>query len=317
MMKRTKAIWLMAFAAIAISAVSTCARPPESTGIVSVKQFGARGDGRHDDQPAIQSAIDSLASQAQPTGWPHVGGVVTFPRGQYVVKKPIKITVPNITLQGCGMPSSKRTCALVSGVGGPVLLFPEAGRNPRPFAMRHLSIVGNKIEGGQYVIVPGSRGIEIHSDAPGGFRRRIILENVGIFGMDIGLLVTRDKGLAQIGELRIRDCTISRNRIGIQFANATSCNLLSITDSSITQNVERGGRIRAYGGVITGNSVEGQPEGLIVTGRGLLIAGNHSEVNSGVSITAEGHDILMQANYYYYPPDFVGKRDKFKVTSKR
>jgi len=60
--------------------------------IVSVKDFGAVGDGVADDTAAIQAAIDSLTS----------GGVIIFPKGKYLVSSTITINTPNIHLKGTG-----------------------------------------------------------------------------------------------------------------------------------------------------------------------------------------------------------------------
>ena len=59
---------------------------------VSVKDFGAVGDGTTDDTAAIQAAINSLPSR---------GGIVTFPAGKF--RTTAKITVKSyVTLQGAG-----------------------------------------------------------------------------------------------------------------------------------------------------------------------------------------------------------------------
>jgi polygalacturonase len=59
--------------------------------VISVKDFGATGDGVTDDTLNIQNAIDSVAS----------GTVVYFPTGNYVITS--KITIPsNTTLRGGG-----------------------------------------------------------------------------------------------------------------------------------------------------------------------------------------------------------------------
>ena len=42
----------------------------------NVKNYGARGDGRHDDTAGIQAAINSL---------PSTGGIVTIPAGTYLI----------------------------------------------------------------------------------------------------------------------------------------------------------------------------------------------------------------------------------------
>lgn len=59
---------------------------------VSVKDFGATGDGVTDDTAAIQAAIDYL----KPTG-----GVVLFPPGRYATSRPL-LTYSSITLEGHG-----------------------------------------------------------------------------------------------------------------------------------------------------------------------------------------------------------------------
>jgi hypothetical protein len=69
--------------------------------VVSVKDFGAVGDGVTDDTASIQAAIDSLAA---------TGGTVLFPAGTYRIAKNvgtndrwgIKVTGSNVRLQGAG-----------------------------------------------------------------------------------------------------------------------------------------------------------------------------------------------------------------------
>jgi len=75
--------------------------------VVSVKDFGAVGDGVADDTAAIQAAIDSLTT---------TGGVIFFPKGTYLISRRIgtndrwgiKITGSNITLMGQGACSKLR-----------------------------------------------------------------------------------------------------------------------------------------------------------------------------------------------------------------
>lgn len=59
-----------------------------ATDFVSVKDFGAKGDGTTDDGAAINAAIASL-----PTGGVNYGGVVYFPPGIYRTTQ--KILVPD------------------------------------------------------------------------------------------------------------------------------------------------------------------------------------------------------------------------------
>lgn len=66
--------------------------------VVSVKDFGAVGDGVADDTAAIQAAIDNF-----PTG----SGTVYFPKGTYLVTSTISITQDSIDLVGSGVRQSQ------------------------------------------------------------------------------------------------------------------------------------------------------------------------------------------------------------------
>jgi hypothetical protein len=64
---------------------------------ISVKDFGAVGDGVTDDTAAIQAAIDSLSA----------GGVLTVPVGNYLVSSTITISNNGVHLIGSGSTSAK------------------------------------------------------------------------------------------------------------------------------------------------------------------------------------------------------------------
>lgn len=69
-----------------------------TTMFVNVKDFGAVGDGVHDDTTAIQDAIDSLP-QANSSGL-YGGGKIYFPRGIYAISSPLIIQNHNILICG-------------------------------------------------------------------------------------------------------------------------------------------------------------------------------------------------------------------------
>lgn len=78
---------------------------------ISVKDFGAVGDGSADDTVAIQAAIDSLSG----------AGVVHFPKGTYKVSATIDLVdVPRISLVGDGVSVSKIQAA--SSFTGTILI---------------------------------------------------------------------------------------------------------------------------------------------------------------------------------------------------
>jgi hypothetical protein len=67
-------VLLATFASIESQAASPD-KHPQPLPTVSVRDFGAKGDGIADDRPAVQAAIDSLAN----------GGTVSFPAGTYLM----------------------------------------------------------------------------------------------------------------------------------------------------------------------------------------------------------------------------------------
>jgi hypothetical protein len=62
--------------------------------VVSVKDFGAVGDGVADDTAAIQAAITYIASLS--------GGIVSFPKGTYRITSILFVTGVGVTLEGVG-----------------------------------------------------------------------------------------------------------------------------------------------------------------------------------------------------------------------
>src|ERR1700682_1674479 len=114
------------------------AAAPSST--VSVKGFGAKGDGVTNDQPAIQAAIESLAA---------TGGTVYVPAGDYRLGDSIVIDHDNITLTGQGASSVLR---LMDGVQQTGIILPHnysgsVNLDPallvHPVTISHLTIDGN------------------------------------------------------------------------------------------------------------------------------------------------------------------------------
>lgn len=67
---------------------------PNKLGLLNVKDYGAVGDGLHDDTPAIKSAIQASS----------IGGSVFFPLGNYLVTEELSITKP-LQLFGVGVGS--------------------------------------------------------------------------------------------------------------------------------------------------------------------------------------------------------------------
>ena len=105
---------------------------------VSVKDFGAKGDGKTDDRPAIQAAIDAVNKAG--------GGIVNFPEGIYIVNAPNKGNwepqlklCNNLKLYGEGMFKSIIKVADNQGAWDVIL----KGDSINGFAMLDLTIDGN------------------------------------------------------------------------------------------------------------------------------------------------------------------------------
>ena len=74
---------------------------PQSPATCSVKDFGARGDGVHDD---TQAFIDAIAATD--------AGVIEIPEGRYLITNIIWIRKPNIVLRGAGPDKTILYCPL-------------------------------------------------------------------------------------------------------------------------------------------------------------------------------------------------------------
>jgi Pectate lyase superfamily protein len=105
---------------------------------VSVKDFGAKGDGKTDDRSAIQAAVDAVNKAG--------GGIVNFPEGVYVVTAPNKYAwesqvklCNNLKLRGEGM--VKSVVKIADNQGAYDVIF--AGRSLHDFSMLDLGMDAN------------------------------------------------------------------------------------------------------------------------------------------------------------------------------
>jgi hypothetical protein len=112
---------------------------------VSVKDFGAKGDGITDDAPAIQAALDSV-----PAG----GGTVLVPAGDYRLGESLVISHDGTTLTGEGPASILR---LMDGVEQTGIILPQAyGGNLDPTLIVHNVTVSRLTLDGNYNPIPAS-----------------------------------------------------------------------------------------------------------------------------------------------------------------
>ena len=92
--------------------------------IVSVKDFGAKGDGFTDDTAAIQRALDRVFAGNQLTLLENKHRTINFPAGTYIISDTLKLP-PFSRLQGEGKNSSVITCARGTSMGKPLLEFAD------------------------------------------------------------------------------------------------------------------------------------------------------------------------------------------------
>ena len=137
--------------------------------VVSVKDFGAVGDGVTDDTDAIQAAVDSLAN----------AGSVYLPEGDYLVSRSLSITKHGITLRGAG----RLTTRIISETDDEVVYFKFAVAGTLVYycGLRDLTI--RSTHGS-----PASPGLRVQQHS------NFHMDNVHIEGFLIGLLC---QGIAQ------------------------------------------------------------------------------------------------------------------------
>lgn len=202
------------------------AAAPSST--VSVKDFGAKGDGVTDDAPAIQAAVDSL---------PTSGGTVFVPAGDYRLGDSIVIGHDNITLTGQGASSVLR---LVDGVVESGIILPAHYSSTvtlDPTLIVHHVTISN-------LVLDGNHNPNVYYDVPGHppdyfgvFVRQgsdvtlsgLIVRNWSSDGIEVG-----NSGGAPVDRCTIENCLISgvgRSGIAIGFATNTVVKDNDITDT--------------------------------------------------------------------------------------
>ena len=111
---------------------------------ISVKDFGAKGDGTTDDTTAIQNAISIVGASA-------IYGIIYFPAGTYKITSTLNVTKP-MYLQGAGAGAggypTGPTPTLLSWAGGaaPMIIFGSNGSSPfNGGGIKDMSIDGNQL----------------------------------------------------------------------------------------------------------------------------------------------------------------------------
>jgi len=109
---------------------------------VSVKDFGAVGDGTTNDRAAIQAAIDAVGAAG--------GGIVYVPPGDYILNSGLAWTASDVNLVGAGMGATRLICTFASG---DIVTIGNGIANPNNCSVSDLSITSNVVKVGGAALV--------------------------------------------------------------------------------------------------------------------------------------------------------------------
>ena len=161
-----------------IAEIFTDHLPPTPASILSVADYGAKGNGVADDTASIQSAVNACGTR---------GGTVVFPAGTYLVSKPIRLPAGNtslLTLSGYG------ATITLSNTTPRFLVWHRTVGTPRVQTFRKFSVEGFAIDAGNKHPASGEFSVL-------GFDTRV--NNTVYWG---GAYVN-------IEEVTVKDCTIT------------------------------------------------------------------------------------------------------------
>jgi hypothetical protein len=159
---------------------------------VSVKDFGAVGDGVTDDTAAIQAAIDSISNAAN---LGRGGGtVLLFPFGSYIISSSLLIDQKNIDIQGDGSTVT------------------HSGASPA-FLLGDVSYLSDFATGNAYRVVSINISIVLSNASGVGVKnngvRKVLMENVYVRGGARGVEFEASFGLSR---LRAVTCQLQSDR---------------------------------------------------------------------------------------------------------
>lgn len=121
--------------------IVNCPSIAGGSSVISVKDFGAVGDGSTDDAAAINAAIDSVASSG--------GGTIYFPTGTYILGSAV-ILKSYVILEGNGFArtilqgKAATSHSLILTENYASLVGSNTAAGPLNFGLRNMSIDGNK-----------------------------------------------------------------------------------------------------------------------------------------------------------------------------
>jgi hypothetical protein len=253
---------------------------------VSVKDFGAVGDGVADDTGAINLALSHLAAIG--------GGTLYFPQGTYKTTAEILINSGKIRLVGTG----KRGVypgLFVPGPNTPSTIMPvHSGRNAiRFFSATINAVTAFTAEGiNLATLETGNMPVAAFGwelTGTGMFQRDFTFDKCGIHGFTSAFDIYGAGGMIEMGLLKVRNCNINRNTWIARTLNGNQWNGFVFRENEAGQNgysLGQGGiAIAAHACAIEDNCMEGMRDPVKITGsyRGVRVVGNYFEANVGLA----------------------------------
>jgi len=237
--------------------------------VVSVKDFGALGDGTTDDRNAIQTAITRVSARG--------GGWVYFPAGTYKITGAIGITDPRVSICGAG-----RGAAIIKNFStslNAITISNVFGASSGATIVQDISITANTTSSGKAIvaIAPASNriivrgvsvalhrtGIDLSAVTEGNVEGRSVVESTDDNAAAIGITVgTRGyvshatvldaasasgngTGIVLGADARAEDCYVERFGVGMLLsgagAQARSCKVdISNVAAAVGINITAG-----------------------------------------------------------------------------
>jgi parallel beta-helix repeat protein len=224
----------------------------------NVRDFGAKGDGSHDDTAAIQAAINA----ARP-----MGGAVLLPPGSYGISTPLLLDAGGFTIVGAGFQSS--TIGVLNGANmNAVFQFSDTA--PNSFnVFKDFSINGQSVDGNSAAAFGIVSATISHSR----------FENLKIQGTSTAAI-----SIGYGWDNDILGCEISYNNgDGILLTNSSN-NAVNVVRCKVFANTGIGLQIAGGTNVnIEGNTFEANAKCAIyaqLAVQGMRIVGNYFESNS-------------------------------------
>ena len=253
---------------------------------ISVRIFGATGDGSTDDTTAIQNCINyvaTLGSGAVQVPFRRSGATMYFPSGTY--KTTAEITFPSgtYTIRGTGRFKTYPQVFEVQ-TDCPSAIMPvhtdrncftsNPGNEEISIRMIDLNIV--TLETGS--IPTAAMGFRVGTL----FNRDYTFERVCITGFTSAFDVYNVGGATGIATLKIDNCVITRNTHILRCLDAQIINMFSFTRNEAGQNTN-GITLEGHAALIQNNSLEGMNNCINITKsfRGCVIKANYFETVAG------------------------------------